>query len=121
MTPTASSDILKPTMTTTTLPTVVYPTLVPTNTPTEIPSMVCSDEPVDIICKATVCVVRNEPRSGGDNIAYTIPNNTILKGAKKCQCQSCAPIEQSWFFLGRSGDVLFWAIEMNQVWEVNGE
>lgn len=120
MTPTPQQDILKVTMTT--LPPVVYPTLAPTNTPTEIPSMICSEEPVDIICKATVCVVRNDAKSGQNNVAYTLPNNTVIKEVKRCQCPTCAPFEQSWFFLGQSGEIMFWALEMNQVWEpINGE
>lgn len=116
LTPTPGKGILSSTMTL--IPTVVYPTLLPSSTPTLLPGMVCEPDPVDIICKATVCVVRNDPRSGGSNIAYTLPNNTILKGAFVCICPTCASLEQNWFYLGQSGNEQFWAIGMNQVWEL---
>jgi len=103
------------------LPSVIYPTLVPSSTPTEVPDMVCETELVDIVCKATVCVVRNNPKSGEVNRAYTVPNNTVLSGAVVCVCPSCAPFEQNWFYLGNSGDEQFWAIQMEQVWETIGD
>lgn len=118
LTPTPGKDIL-PTMTT--LPTVVYPTLTPTQESTDIPSVLCSDQPVQIICKATVCVVRTAHESGGDNVAYTVPNKVIIDGAVQCKCQSCAPLEQDWFFLGQTGEKQFWALSMLQVWEIYNE
>lgn len=120
LTPTPGKGIL-PTMTV--LPTVVYPTLTPTQEPTDIPSVVCSDQIVSIVCKATVCVVRTGHESGRDNIAYTVPNKVIIDGAVQCKCQSCAPVEQDWFFLGQTGVKQFWALSMPQVWETtnNGE
>lgn len=122
LTPAQSSDTMESTMTT--LPTVVYPTLAPyfTETPTASPGVVCDTNPVQIICKATACVVRNDPRSGQESVAYTTPNKTVLDGAVVCICSSCAEFEKEWFYLGSSGDKQFWAIKMGQVWEVyNGE
>lgn len=122
LTPTPGKDIIEPTMTT--LPTVVYPTLTPpaSSTPPVISDMVCEDSPVSIVCKATVCVVRKDPHSGQESVAYTVPHDTVLQGAVVCVCPTCAPIEKSWFYLGKSGGDEFWAINMNQVWELsNGE
>ncbi len=102
---------------TTPLPTVVYPTLSPTATPTELPGMVCETRPIKIVCRATDCAVRNEPKSGGDNIAYTMPNQSVLQGQAVCVCPACAPLEQKWFYLGATGSKQFWAIQMDQVWE----
>jgi hypothetical protein len=108
-----------PTMTS--MPSIIYPTLVPTReltiTPT-LEAMLCDETPVTIECKATVCIVRDSPSSGTGAIAYTVPNSTLLDGALSCRCETCASIEQNWFYLGETNEDQFWAISMYKVWEL---
>lgn len=120
LTPIGTEEVV----TVTTLPTVIYPTLtpIPEVSPTAEDSgpvsIVCQNESVAVVCRATVCVVRLNPDSGEENKAYTVPNGAIIEGAQVCTCAECAAFEKDWFYLGKSGDKHYWALQMDLVWEV---
>ena len=102
-------------------PVVVYPTLTPTGVPiptATLEAMVCDDSPVTIECQTSVCVVRSRPSSGEGAVAYKVPGGTVLGGALSCRCETCAVVEQNWFYLGETNGDQFWAIQMDKVWEL---
>lgn len=120
LTPTGEASIMEDmTQTSSPMPTVIYPTLtpVPTDTP-EFSYMFCDPESTSIVCRATVCVVRSAPASGEGNRAYTVPNGAVIEDVLVCECSVCAPFEEEWFYLGRSGGQDYWALKMDLVWEV---
>jgi len=121
LTPTPEEDTIN---TMTPLPTVIYPTLAPLSslTPTVVVEKICEEIPVDVVCKATACIVRKSPESGPLNVAYNVPNGTVLAGAFKCTCPTCVSFEQTWFNWRDSAGRNFWVLQMEQVWEeVQGE